>query len=90
MEAVKTIIHDQYIPMHLRAKVARTVVYVQNRISHIAFGNKTPKEMFIGENPKVSHLNIFGCPVYLHVPKEKISKLEPSGNKGIFVGYNEK
>ena len=46
--------------------------------------------MFTGEKPELSHLKIFGFPVYLHVPKEKISKLEPSGNKGIFVGYNEK
>ena len=32
--------------------------------------------MFTGENPEVSHLNIFGCHVYLHVPKEKRSKLD--------------
>ena len=38
--------------------------------------------------PAVEHLSIFGCPVYIHVPKEKRSKMEPSG-KGIFVGYSE-
>jgi hypothetical protein len=27
--------------------------------------------------------------VYVHVPKEKILKLDPSGKKGIFVGYSE-
>ena len=27
--------------------------------------------------------------MYLHVPKEKRSKLEPSGKKGTFVGYRE-
>ena len=45
--------------------------------------------MFTGEKPEVSHLKIFGCPIYLHVPKEKRSKLDPSGNKGIFVGYSD-
>ena len=45
--------------------------------------------MFSGEKPEVNHLRIFGCPVYVHVPREKRSKLEPSGKKGIFVGYNE-
>ena len=45
--------------------------------------------MFTGENNEVSQLNIFGCPVYLHIPKEKISKLDPLGKKRIFVGYNE-
>ena len=45
--------------------------------------------MFTREKPKVSHLKIFGCPVYLYVPKEKRSKLDPSRKKGIFVGYRE-
>ena len=39
--------------------------------------------------PAVGHLRIFGCPVYIHVPKEKRSKLEPFSKKGIFVGYSE-
>ena len=45
--------------------------------------------MFSRENPEVNHLQIFGCPVFIHVPKEKRTKLEPSGRKGVFVGYNE-
>jgi hypothetical protein len=27
--------------------------------------------------------------VYIHVPKEKRTKLEPSGNKDTFIGYSE-
>ena len=45
--------------------------------------------MFIGKNPKVSHLNICGFPVCVHIPKETRTKLDPYGNKGIFVGYFE-
>ena len=45
--------------------------------------------MFTGKNPEVSHLKIFGCPVYVHIPKEKRTKLDPFGKKGIFVGYYE-
>ena len=77
MEAVRAMIHDQDLPMHLWEEAERTAVYVQNIISHSALGNKTPEEMLTGENPEVSHLKIFGCPVYLHIPKEKRSKLEP-------------
>jgi hypothetical protein len=46
--------------------------------------------MFSGEKPEVIHLRIFGCPVYVHVPKHKRSNLDPSGKKGIFFGHNEK
>ena len=45
--------------------------------------------MFTRENPEVSHINIFGCSVYIHIPKEKRSKLDPSGKKGLLVGYGE-
>ena len=27
--------------------------------------------------------------MYIHIPKEKRKKLDPSGKKGIFVGYSE-
>jgi hypothetical protein len=39
--------------------------------------------------PNVENPRIFGCPVYSHIPKDKRNKLEPSGNKGIFVGYSD-
>ena len=45
--------------------------------------------MFTGKKLEVSHLKIFGCPVFIHIPKEKRNKLDPSGKKGIFVGYCE-
>ena len=89
MEAVKTMIYDQDLPMHLWEEVARTAIYVHNRISHSALGFKNPEEMFMGKKPKVSHLKIFGCLVYIHIPKEKRAKLHPSRKKGIFVGYCE-
>jgi hypothetical protein len=89
MEAMKTMIHDRDLPMHLWAEAARTIVYVQNRLSHSALGFKTLEEMFSGKKPEVSHIKIFGCPVFVHIPKEKRTKIDPSGKKGIFVGYCE-
>jgi hypothetical protein len=89
LEAMKTMMHDQDLPMCLWEKAAMTVVYVQNRLSHSALGLKTSEEMFTGKKPEVSHLKIFGCPMFIHIPKEKRNKLDPSGKKGIFVGYCE-
>jgi hypothetical protein len=51
--------------------------------------NITLEEAFVGVKLKIGHFRIFGCLVYFHVPKEKRSKLDPSGNKGTFVGYSE-
>ena len=35
------------------------------------------------------HLKIFGCPIYVHILKEKRTKLDPFGKKGISDGYCE-
>jgi transposase InsO family protein len=89
MEVLNTMIHDQDIPMHLWDETTRKTIYVQNRLSCSALGFKTPEEMFNGKKPEVIHLKIFGCPIFVQIPKEKITKLDPSGKKGIFVGYRE-
>ena len=49
----------------------------------------TPEEDFTGKKPNVSHLNIFGSYVYVHVTKDAKKKLEPTAKVGIFVGYTE-
>jgi hypothetical protein len=76
--------------MHLWVEASRTIVYVQSRLSHSALGFKTPRRnVHRRKKPEVSHLKIFGCPVFVHIPKERRTKLDPSGKKGIFVGYCE-
>ena len=69
MEAVKVMIHDHDLSMHLWTEAASTIVYVHNKISHNALGNKTPKEMFTSEKSKLNHMKLLGFPVYILVPK---------------------
>ena len=88
-EATRAMMYDQNLPLSLWAKAASTTVYIQNRCPHKALEAKTPKEVFTGIKPSVDHLRIFGNPVYIHIPKEKRTKLEPSRKKGTFVGYSE-
>ena len=76
MEAARAMIHDQDLPMHLWVEVARTTVYVQNHTPHRVLERKTPEEVFSDKKPEVIHLKIFGCPVYLHILKEKRTKLD--------------
>jgi hypothetical protein len=56
---------------------------------HAILKDKTPEWVFLGIKHEVGHLRIFGCPMYIHVPKEKRMKMETSGKKGVFVGYIE-
>lgn len=89
IEAAKAMVHDQNIHISFWVEAANTTLYIQNRYPHAILENTTPEEVFTGNKPDLSHLRVFGCPVYVHVPKEKRTKLEPSGKKGIFIGYNE-
>jgi hypothetical protein len=66
-----------------------TTVYVQNKSAHHILKNMTPEEDFTRVKHEFGHFKIFGCPIYFHIPKEKRSKLDPSGKNGTFVGYNE-
>ena len=77
MEATKAMLHDQDLPMQLWAEAARTVVYVQNNTPHQVLDNKTSKEAFSEQKLEVSHLRIFGFPVYIHIPKDKRTKIDP-------------
>lgn len=82
-------IHDQNLHTSFWAEASNTTVYIQNHCPHSILNNITPEEVFTGIEPDLSHLRIFGCPVYVHILKEKRTKLEPSGKKGVFISYSE-
>ena len=75
--------------MYLWVEACGTAVYVQNKSPHRRLGDITSEEAFTEENPEINHLRIFGCLVYINVPWENMTKLDPVGKQGIFVGYNE-
>ena len=65
-----------------------TTINLQNSTPRMVLNNMTLKEAFTGKKPSVDHLCIFGCPVYIHVPKDKRKKLDATSLRGIFVGYS--
>ena len=72
--------------MHLWAEATMTTMYVYNHNPHLVLDNKTLEEDFSGEKLELIHVRIFGFPVYIHIPKEKRTKIDHSRRKGIFVG----
>ena len=89
IEARKAMLHDQYLPLFSWTEACSTAVYLQNRSPHRAIGSRNPKEPFTRKRPYVGHFRMFGCLTFCHVPSKKRTKLEPTAEKGIFVGYNE-
>ena len=62
---------------------------MQNRCPHKILGMSKPEEAFSGKRPDISHLRIFGSPVYMHVTKDTRKKLDLTTEFGIFVGYTD-
>jgi hypothetical protein len=82
-------LHDQNLPKFLWVEACNTAVYLQNKNPHKVLGNATPEEAFTEKKPDISHLGIFGCVAYCHIPAENRTKLNPTAEKGILVGYSE-
>ena len=66
-----------------------TTCYLVNRSPSSALEDKTPQEVWTGKKPSLSHLRVFGCDAYVHVPKDKITKLDSKSEKCIFIGYKD-
>jgi hypothetical protein len=76
MECARSMIRAQGLDLEFWAEAVNTAVYIKNRCPTKAFDSKTPQEAWTGTKPDVSHLRVFGCKAFAHVPDEKKSKLE--------------
>ncbi|KMQ82180.1 retrovirus-related pol polyprotein from transposon tnt 1-94 [Lasius niger] len=71
------------------AEAVNTAVYLKNRSPHKAVRGKTPEEIWTGRMIDLSHLKVFGCLAYVHVPKNLKNKWDVEGKPYLFVGYCE-
>ena len=67
-------------------EAVRTSRYLINRSPTIALDGVIPKEVWITKNLNYSHLKIFGCEVFIHIPKENRTKPNDKSMKCIFFG----
>jgi len=65
-----------------------TVMCIMNKTPTIAIHDVMPEERFTGIKPDLSHLKVFGCIAYVHIPDELRTKLDPKTEKCVFIGYS--
>jgi hypothetical protein len=63
--------------------------YLVKKSPSLALDDKTPQEVWYGKKPSLTHIKVFGCDAYVHVPKENKSKLYKKDEKCIFIGYKD-
>ncbi len=88
VEIARAMLNENNLPNYFWVEVVTTIVYIMNRTPTTTIHGMTPKEKFIGKKLDISHLKVFGCITYVHVPNEKRSKLDPKAEKCIFIGYS--
>ena len=87
VETVRSMLADSELPKRFWAEALATATYLRNRSPTDAVQNKTPYEAWTGSKPNASHLRIFGCDAFAHVPRDERSKLDSKTRRSIFLGY---
>lgn len=83
---VSNAVHKKTKPEFL-GETVQTAAYILNRTASRTRNYRIPYELWTGWVPTVSHLHLFGCITYVHIPKGGRSKLDQKSKKAIFVGY---
>jgi hypothetical protein len=66
-----------------------TAFYLVNRSPSLALDDKTPHEVWTGKKPSLTHIKVFVCDSYVHIPNENKSKMDKKVEKCIFIGYKD-
>jgi hypothetical protein len=89
MECARSMILAQRLELELWGEAVNMAVYIKNQCPTKALDSKTPQEVWSGRKPDVSHLRVFSCKAFAHVPDEKRTKLESKSMPCVFLGYYE-
>ena len=84
----RALMFEKNMPHCYWAEAVYTTVYIMNRTPTAVVHGMTPEEKFTSRKPNFSHLKVFGCIAYVHIPDELRSKLDPKAEKCKFVGYS--
>ena len=63
-------------------------IYIMNRNPTAVVHGMMPEEKYIGKQLDISHLKVFGCIAYVHIPDERSAMMDPKAEKCIFIGYS--
>jgi hypothetical protein len=87
MEKSRCMLSGVGLGKELWGEAVGIVCYLVNRSPSSTLDDKTPQEVWTSNKTSLTHLKLFGCDAYVHVPKENKSKLDKKAEKCIFIGY---
>ena len=91
LEIGRALMFEAHVPPYFWSEAIASATYLTNRLPSKILQFRTPLEVLSTHTtiPSFHSLppRIFGCVVYVHLPKPARTKLEPRAVKCIFVGY---
>ena len=89
MEKARSMLSGTGLGQEFWAEALETACYLINISPSLVLEDKTPHELWIGKKPSLSHIRVFGSDAYVHVPKQKRTKLANKSERCIFIGYKD-
>ena len=88
LEIVRTLLVESLVPPKFWCEAAHTTIHIINRLPSSVPGKVSPFECLFGYPPSYSHLRVFGCLCFVHLPSLERNKLSPQAARSMFLGYS--
>lgn len=91
LEITRALIIESRVPNTFWPEALATAIYLINRLPTKILKFKTPLQTLF-EYTKIPPTltlepRVFGCSVFVHIPKTERTKIDPCAEKCVFVGY---
>jgi len=87
MERVRCLLSKAKLSGSFWGEALYTVAHVINLCSVVVLHVDVLERVWYGKDVSYSHLRVFGCKAFVHVPKDERSKLDAKTRECIFIGY---
>ena len=88
-ERVRSILSSAKLSKEFWGETLNTACYLINWSPSHALESDVPQRVWSGKKVSYSHLRVFGCKAFAHVPKEQRVKLDARAVECIFLGYGD-
>ncbi len=78
------------VPSFLQFKVINTSNYFVNKGPMCVNKRIILEQKYNKQKPHVNHFCVFGCLIYIHVPKQNCDKMSSKIKKSLFMGHVDK
>ncbi|KAA0040427.1 Retrovirus-related Pol polyprotein from transposon TNT 1-94 [Cucumis melo var. makuwa] len=89
VERVRCLLTESQLPQSFWGEALNTVIHVLNLTPCVPLGSEVPNRIWSGKDISYSHLRVFGCKAFVHVPKDERSKLDAKTKPCVFLGYGQ-